>query len=68
MYRARAVAGADGVARIRVPYPSEATGPARALGSWRVSSGGSARCVALDERDVREGAVVPVPSGAACGP
>jgi len=66
-YRARGVAGADGVARIRVPYPTETAGPARTHGSWRVSSGGSARCVAVGERDVREGTVVPVPSHAACG-
>ena len=66
-YRARGVADASGVARIRVPYPTEATGPARAHGPWRVSSGGSVRCARPSEREVREGASVPVGS-AACEP
>jgi hypothetical protein len=68
-YRARATADAAGVARIRVPYATEAAGPAaRAAGAWRIAAGGSVRCARVSERDVREGAVVRVGAEAACEP
>jgi len=68
-YRARATADAAGVARIRVPYATEAAGPAaRAAGAWRIAAGGSVRCARVSEQDVREGAVVRVGADAACEP
>lgn len=66
-YRARATADAAGVARIRVPYATEAAGaPARATSAWRIAAEGSVRCARVSERDVREGAVVRVARDAAC--
>lgn len=62
-YEANAIAGADGVARLRVPY---ATGPplhAEAVapeGPYRVRLGGGVRAVAVSEADVQEGRVVVV--------
>ena len=62
-YQSRAVANAEGVARLRVPY---ATGPplhaevAAAVGPYRVRSAGTARAVSVTEADVQSGAVVSV--------
>jgi asparagine N-glycosylation enzyme membrane subunit Stt3 len=62
-YETRAIAGADGVARLRVPY---ATGPPRnedavaPEGPYRVRSEGGIRAVTVSEADVQQGAAVPV--------
>ena len=63
-YRAQAVADERGVARLRVPYASETTAPARPEGPWRVRAGGGPeRSVAVTDADVESGAVVRVPAG-----
>jgi asparagine N-glycosylation enzyme membrane subunit Stt3 len=59
-FRAAARAGADGLARLRVPYATEPTAPTRAAGLWRVHDEGGEREVAVAERDVIEGHVVRV--------
>jgi asparagine N-glycosylation enzyme membrane subunit Stt3 len=59
-YRAIARADADGVARLRVPYATEAIHPVRALGRWRIRVEGALRRVEVSERAVREGGVVVV--------
>lgn len=61
-YRARAVADAHGLARLRVPYASETAVPAHPIGAWRVRVGeGPDRHVVITDRDVESGAVVRVP-------
>jgi dolichyl-diphosphooligosaccharide--protein glycosyltransferase len=66
-YRARGVADASGVARIRVPYASEGPpGPARAQAGWRIEAGGRLRCAEVSEEAVRRGAVVRVAPSALC--
>ena len=65
VFRARARAGADGAARLRVPYATEApaaTGArrTRSVGDWRVHAGGAVRLVAVSERAVAEGLEVRV--------
>jgi dolichyl-diphosphooligosaccharide--protein glycosyltransferase len=62
-YRAVAPAGDDGVARLRVPYPSEGDAPVRALGPWRVHVGDVVYEVAVPEAAVREGTSVAVEGG-----
>jgi dolichyl-diphosphooligosaccharide--protein glycosyltransferase len=57
-YRAWAPAGADGVARLRLPYATETHAPARPVGPWRVRVGGATHEVAVSEQAVREGARV----------
>ena len=58
---ARAIADATGVARIRVPYATQAALPTRALGPWRLTTadGGIWR-IDVGEEDVTAGRVVPV--------
>ncbi len=60
VYRTRGVADADGVVRLRVPYPTEAAGAAQTQGPYRVAAGGRVLCAWPSERDVRDGAVVRV--------
>ena len=60
VYRAHAPAGADGIARLRVPYATETQAPAHPMGPWRVRVGDEIRRVSVSEEAVREGAVVPV--------
>jgi hypothetical protein len=59
-YRVAGRVGADGWARLRLPYPSTPTAPVRSLGDWRVRVGGEVREVRVSEADVREGRVVPL--------
>jgi asparagine N-glycosylation enzyme membrane subunit Stt3 len=63
LYRARGVAEADGVARLRVPYATETDSPVRPHGPWRVEAGDDRRRVTVSERAVRLGERVPVPAG-----
>jgi dolichyl-diphosphooligosaccharide--protein glycosyltransferase len=67
VFRARARAGADGIARLRVPHPTHADSPVRAAGAWRVLAGGREWRVDVSLAEVREGAVVAV-GGARPGP
>ena len=60
VYRAGAAADAGGVARLRVPYATDAAHPVRTLGLYRVSTPGSSRLVAVPDAAVRAGALVPV--------
>lgn len=63
-YRAQAVADANGVARLRVPYASETTAPVHPSGPWRVRVGdGPERSVTVTDADVESGAIVSVPGG-----
>lgn len=78
-YRTLARAGPDGVARLRVPYPTTGSGPAgraapiaTAQGLYQVRAAGRLHAVAVSEHDVTVGAVVRVgeapPSGAEPAP
>ena len=58
-YDARGVS-LDGRVRLRVPYPTEPVGGAYALDRYRVTCGAAAGTAEVRERDVREGASVPV--------
>ncbi|MEN8183273.1 MAG: hypothetical protein ABFS46_12145, partial [Myxococcota bacterium] len=66
-WKAEGVADAEGVARIRVPYPTEGSAPTTALGSYRVEAGDVVRLAAVSEAEVRSGSTVrigpPPPSG-----
>ena len=59
-FRARARAGPEGIARLRVPHPTSGDAPVHALGPWRVRAAGREWSVELTPAQVREGAVVPV--------
>jgi 4-amino-4-deoxy-L-arabinose transferase-like glycosyltransferase len=68
VYRAEAQAGPDGVARLRVPYPSlprapDATPPdvAGALGPWRVQGGGHGWVLEVPEPAVLAGETLRLP-------
>jgi hypothetical protein len=63
-YRTHALADADGIARLRLPYATDARHPARAAGRLRVVADGVVRHVSVTDRDVLEGAVVAVRGGA----
>lgn len=65
-YVARGAATEDGVARLRVPYASDATTPVRA-GRWRVRAGGAALDVAVPEQAVLHGESVRVRAAEAAG-
>jgi asparagine N-glycosylation enzyme membrane subunit Stt3 len=63
VYEQRATAGPEGLAILRVPYPTLAVGGderVRALAPYRVSTGQRSAAVAISEEDVSSGAVVPV--------
>lgn len=62
MYQARGNSGSDGIARLRVPYPSRppAAAGVAASGPYRVEVGGQLLAVAVSESDVRTGSVVSV--------
>jgi hypothetical protein len=64
VFRARARAGRDGIARLRVPHPTRGDAPVHALGPWRVRAAGREWSVELTQAQVREGAVVAVEPGA----
>jgi hypothetical protein len=59
-YVARAVAGTDGVARLRVPYASDAKTPVAAREPWELRVGDARLPVMISEEDVLQGATVPV--------
>lgn len=59
-HRAEAVAGADGVARLRVPYSTRRTGAVRATGPWNLEAGARRAAVEIDEAAVRDGATLRV--------
>ncbi len=61
VYEAEGSAGPDGVARLRVPYPTTTDAPARPVAPWRVRVGDSAVAVAVPEQAVENGEVVVVP-------
>jgi len=61
-YEAQASVADDGVARLRVPYATAPSTPARALGPWRVRVDGAEHAVDVSEADVLEGRTVPVPA------
>jgi hypothetical protein len=54
-YRAASAAGADGTARVRVPYATDAGTPARATGPYRITFGGASRRVRVPDAAVRAG-------------
>jgi dolichyl-diphosphooligosaccharide--protein glycosyltransferase len=59
-WEAVAVAGPDGVARLRVPYATEGDGPVHAAGLYRVHVGDRTVKIGVTDEQVRSGAVVPV--------
>lgn len=77
-FRARAVAGAGGWARVRLPYPTGGTAPTRTVGPYRVYIGADEHRVRVSEQDVVLGRAVPlrprealpaaIPSGAPLPP
>lgn len=60
VFEAAGEAGADGTARLRVPYAGEAGSAAWLEGPYRVRAGAASGSAAVGEADVREGRVVPV--------
>jgi dolichyl-diphosphooligosaccharide--protein glycosyltransferase len=58
VYRASATAGADGVARLRVPHPTDGAAPTRALGPWRLALGDARWTARVSEAAVARGEVV----------
>jgi hypothetical protein len=60
MWRTAGRAGADGVARLRVPYATNSQLPARPLRPYRVTVGDAAHAVVVPEAAVTTGAVVRV--------
>jgi len=59
-YVARANAGDDGVARLRVPYASDGRTPVGAHGPWLVRADGATRPVPVSDEAVLDGATVVV--------
>jgi dolichyl-diphosphooligosaccharide--protein glycosyltransferase len=55
VFRARAVADEAGIARLRLPYATDASGPTQATGGYRISGVG---VVQVPEQAVRDGAVI----------
>lgn len=61
-YRAEAQADSSGLARLRLPYATHTTLPARPVALWRVSADGRTQALRLSDAEVREGALVRVSS------
>jgi dolichyl-diphosphooligosaccharide--protein glycosyltransferase len=59
-YTAEAIASDDGRARMRVPYATETTSPARPLGPWSITAGDEVYRVDLRDAEVLSGATVSV--------
>lgn len=64
-YRTLAVADADGVARLRVPYATRQRGAIATPGPWRVQVGDREITYEVSEADVREGRAVHTPAESA---
>ncbi len=60
-YSASASADAQGLARVRVPYSSEAAGDVRAGGAFQAHFAGAVRSVRIAEEAVRSGATIALP-------
>jgi len=60
VYVAKTTAGADGVARLRVPYASDAKTPVAAREPWELRVGDARLSVMVSEEAVLQGATVPV--------
>jgi dolichyl-diphosphooligosaccharide--protein glycosyltransferase len=67
-YAARGTVADDGFVRLRVPYATASSTPARALGPWRVRVDGAELAVEVSEADVLEGRTVRVPARGPGGP
>jgi asparagine N-glycosylation enzyme membrane subunit Stt3 len=59
-WQTRAIAGRDGLATLRVPYPTESRSPTYARGPYRIRAGARRYRVAVSEDDVRRGHIIPV--------
>jgi dolichyl-diphosphooligosaccharide--protein glycosyltransferase len=57
-YEARAQAGPDGLARLRVPYATRTAAAARPAGPWRLRSGSAIGSLDVSDEDVTRGAVL----------
>jgi hypothetical protein len=57
-YEARGEVGADGLARVRVPYATRTTAPARPTGPWRLRSGDASGTLDVSDEQVASGAVL----------
>lgn len=60
VFRAGTMADGAGIARLRVPYATESTGPTRAMAPYRVRSGRAVVLVNVPEDAVRSGATLRV--------
>ncbi len=67
VHTATGTADASGVARIRVPYATAPGSGVRALGPYRISSGGRTLRAEVSEQAVRDGLAVRVSGGAEAG-
>jgi asparagine N-glycosylation enzyme membrane subunit Stt3 len=67
LFRAVSRADASGIARIRVPYSTEASESARATGPYTVRIGGASWQVRVPEASVREGGVLSLPPAGETG-
>jgi hypothetical protein len=61
VFQRRALAGADGIARIRVPYSTLVAQGEGIVGESRWNFGASSGALAIAEQDVSEGRIVRVP-------
>jgi hypothetical protein len=59
-FSARAAPDADGVARLRLPYPSDGSGRTRSRGPWRVQRGGERAEIVVGEAAVLRGDAIRV--------
>jgi len=60
--------GADGTARLRVPYATETHEPTRPDGPYRLRVGDTERLVRVTDADVRKGAIIPLAGAVASAP
>jgi hypothetical protein len=60
VYRASTAADREGLARLRVPYASVTTAPARPAGPYTVRVGGKSQRIRVSEAQVRQGAVIAI--------
>jgi dolichyl-diphosphooligosaccharide--protein glycosyltransferase len=58
VYRTSAVVDRDGLARLRVPYATATSAPARPVGPYTLRAGGRSRRVRVSEAQIHNGAVI----------
>lgn len=63
MFELSAQAGADGWARLRVPYATDVAPPVHARGRYRIRVGDAVQYLEVSEQAVRSGAALSLPAG-----